>query len=329
MGVGLNPSICYGVEFVKNKYRAHGNIISLLSALGGLAAVHGMAWWFLQAVGWRWFIIIVSLPVLPAIVLLIILPGSPRYLCVSGQQEKAMQSIRFLARLNRVHLDENVRVTCYENVVLGSYSKLFTHSFRRSTLSLSMIFFSIIFTQFGMIIFLPLLFSSDHCGSQSGTSPHQCNDLTKEDLLKLTITSVTSLGGTALALTLANKLGRLLPTRVGSAALVLSTAALYICVNQSVTFATAVVLKTVAGFINAMIWIIIPENYPTNIRSTAIGFINAVGKFGGALSTGCVYLIFFVNPQALVGMFLGASIIGFTGTLIFNRETKDIVLQEK
>ena len=89
------------------------------------------------------------------------------------------------------------------------------------------------------------------------------------------------------------------------------------------------IAKMFSAFVNTTLWIMIPESFPTCIRSTATGFINSCGKIGGVFGTACVYLLFYVSPYSVVGIFLFFSFVGFIATMVYNRETKYEILQEK
>ena len=293
----------------------------------GIVAVSGEAFIFLRIVGWRWLIIIVSLPAVPALVLILVLPESPRFLCVSGQQDKAMQAVRFMAKLNGKKLKENVRMSCFQNEDLGSYSKILNEEHRKSTIGLSVMYFNNIFLDFGFIVFLPLMLSSNFCGA-SATPENKCQLLSQRDLLEITIAGMFGVFGAIAAFVLGQLVGRLQPLRVASGLLIIGVAGLFVCVNHFVTIVTAVVIKFLELYINTTIWIMIPESFPTNIRSTATGFINGWGKLGGVFGTGCAYLLFYTSPYLIIGLFFISSIAVFITSIIYDKETKDVVLQE-
>ena len=134
--------------------------------------------------------------------------------------------------------------------------------------------------------------------------------------------------GVFLALPVAIHVGRLVPLRVGYAVVILTAAALFVCLSDGLTFATTILEKLALGFVQGIIWILMPESFPTNVRSTAVGFILATGKLGAAVSVGLVYAIFYVEPVVLVGVFFGVSIFGFAGTFFRMQETKNLLLQD-
>jgi MFS family permease len=327
IGTNFSCLICYSTEFAESKYRAYGVMVGILSAFAGLVAVNGVAYLTLDMVGWRWFIIIVSTPSVPALIFILVLPESPRFLCVSGQQDKAMQAVRFMARLNGKKIPENAQMVCFDDEDLGSYSMIVDKDHRKSIVTLSIVYFTNIFIEFGFIMLLPLLFSTDFCGT-SQSIKHKCQSLTQGSLLKLTIATVGGVLGSIAASISAQHIGRLLSIRMGSFVMLLSLASLFICVNGTFIFVTTTIAKTAEAFINTTIWIMVPESFPTIIRSTASGFINGWGKLGGVVGTTCVYLLFYVSSYLVIGLFLFCSLIGFVAIIIYDRETRYEVLEE-
>jgi MFS family permease len=329
IGTNLSCIICYGTEYAESKYRAYGCTTFTLSAAVSSVIVSGLAFLLLNFIGWRWFMIIVALPAIPAVTLMFLFPDSPRFLCVSGQQEEAMAAVRFMATLNRKKLPENIRMTCFQDEATGSYSMILNKEHRRSTIALSVIYFGNIFVEFGLIVLLPLLFSSHLCGTVNPTDIEKpCQTLTQDELREITIATSGSIFGIVAGLFFAQFIGRLMGLRAASFAMIFSIGSLFLCVNETFTVVASTILKVLEAVVNSIIWIVIPETFPTTIRSTATGFINGWGKMGGLVGTGCVYLLFYVSPYSVIAIFLSFSFIAFGGTVVFKKEMKGEVLKE-
>eukprot|EP00116_Pleurobrachia_bachei_P004544 sb/3464806/ len=193
VGVKFSSIVCYATEYAESKYRAAGISVLMLACFVGCAAVNVLAYFLLNAIGWRWFILVVSIPIIPALVLTAALPESPRYLCVSGKVVELNKALGFMARVNDVKLEDDVEVVVHQNEELGSYSMLFNEANKRSVISLSVVYFAKIFLEFGLWIFLPLFFSSKYCGTGSVTPKHDCTMLTQEDLWKCSSIASSSL----------------------------------------------------------------------------------------------------------------------------------------
>jgi MFS family permease len=238
-----------------------------------------------------------------------------------------MQAVRFMAKLNRMKIPENVNLKSFDDKDLGSYAMILNKDHRKSTVALSILYFTNIFSEFGLVVLLPLLFSSDFCGV-SRQITQKCEILTDRDLLELTIATAGSVVGKIGGFISAQYFGRLIPTRVAYFITFLSLASLLVCVNDTFTLVISTIVKTSLAFVNYKIWIMIPESFPTMIRTTATGFVNACGKLGGVLGTGIVYLLFYTSPYSVIGLFVFISFAGFLGIMIYNRETKYEVLKE-
>eukprot|EP00116_Pleurobrachia_bachei_P009029 sb/3469291/ len=233
-----------------------------------------------------------------------------------------------MARLNKVKLEDNVEVVVYQNEELGSYNMLFNETNKRSVISLSVVYFATMFLEFGLIIFLPLFFSAKYCGTGSVTPKHDCTMLTQDDLWKLSLSSVAAIFGSLIGFLCASYIGRLIPLRVASVLTLACLLGLLICISNAVTLTIVSGLKLAEASVNTLLWIIVPESFATCLRFTAIGFINSWGKLGGVVGTGMVYLVFYVSPTLVIGIFIAVTVVGLVGTLVFNRETKDVELAE-
>eukprot|EP00116_Pleurobrachia_bachei_P006786 sb/3467048/ len=101
IGVTFSSMICYGTEYAEGKYRAFGVYVLILTCFIGGAAVNILAYLLLNTIGWRWFILVVSIPIIPALVLTAILPESPRYLCVSGKVDELNKLLEECASVSK------------------------------------------------------------------------------------------------------------------------------------------------------------------------------------------------------------------------------------
>ena len=265
---------------------------------------------------------------MPALARAIQQKKSPRYFLVSGQQHKAIEAIRRMAKLNRKPIPPAFKLAWLKNEKSGSYSTVFGAVYRRSVVTLSAQYFSNIFISFAFILYQPLMFT-DGCTGSGGTdqSERTCS-ITNQELLKLVLSTVPFIVGRLLATISASFLGRLIALRTSSFFMICVTAALFFCVNETVVFSIASIMSFLDAFLNAYLWIVLLEIFPTNIRTTAIGFINGCGKMGGLFGSGSVSVFFYVNSSIVAGLILTTSLLGLVMSLIFNKETKDVVMKD-
>ena len=327
IGMNMNIIICYATEFSESKDRLIGMIVFGVVSSISYAFVNFLAWLILNAAGWRWLIIAISSPMVPAIALIIFMPGSPRYLLVSGQQDAAIRATKFNAQLNKRSLPSDFRLAPLNNESRGSYSAIFGSEHRRSVVTLSVQYFCNIFIGFGFILYQPLIFASG-CTLGPTEQPARPCSLSNLELLKLALSSMFSVVANVLAPLSAYVLERSIALRISSFFMVLATTALFFCFTPAITFSIATAMNFIGSFINGYLWLIYPEAFPTNIRTTAIGFINGCGKVGAVLGTGSVSVFYYMNPTIVAGLFLTASIVGFAMSLIYNKKTKDVEMTD-
>ena len=330
IGINYNCIICYSTEFAESKYRTYGLTVFMIAVHGSEVVTNLLAYWLLHSVGWRVFILTVSVPAIPAIILVFALPESPRFLCVSGQQEKASKAVRFMAQLNKRDLPDDIQIVCYNDEDLGSYGTILNQDHRKTTCSLSVIYFCNIFIGFGLALLLPLMFNPGICEVEVTNSPNHmiCEGLSQKDLLKLCLVTFICMFGLVAAVVAVQRVGRLTPLRLTSTAVMIATASLFACVNDTYTLVTSTLCKLAYCTLNILIWVIIPESFPTNVRSTAVGFINGWGKTGGALGASCVYFLFYFSPYLLLSLFLFCSVVGCVTTFVYDIETKNVILKD-
>ena len=329
IGINLNCLICYATEFSSNRDRLIG--MTVFNGVGSLcsALVYFLSWLILNqgTSGWRWLIVAISSPMIPALVLIILLPGSPRYFVVSGQQDKAIEATRLMAKLNKKHIPPAFKFAWLMNENTGSYSTIFGAVHRRSLVTLSAQYFCNIFIGFAFILYQPLMYTDGCTGGQTNQLARTCS-FSDQELLKLVLSTLPCIFGKLSATMSASILGRLKALRISSLIMIFVTAALFFCVNATVIFFVASIINFIDAFINAYLWIAFPEIFPTNIRATAIGFINGCGRIGGFLGSGSVSAFFYVDPSIVAGSILSASIWGFAMSLIYNKETKDVMMKD-
>ena len=330
IGANFATVVVYSTEFSPNKYRTVGPLISILGSYMSMFAVNLIGYFFLNSLGWRWLIIIITIPVVPAMILLIVMPESPRYLCVSGQSERALEALKMMAKINRVQLPDNLKVVCHHGAELGSFKKVLGSDIhRKPALLLSAMYFANIFIETGILVFLPLAFISNFCG-HNGTPPvrNRCLPLSQDDLWKLSVSAVGSLVGCASAYFVALSFGRLKPLRAGNVVQIFVFSLMFICVNNLYLFGIASAVKIINAFVCMMIWLIVPESFPTMIRNTATGIINSSGKLGAVTGTAMVYLLFYASPFAVICCFIAIAAVSCGCSFAFDKETNDALLTE-
>ena len=329
IGSNVATVMCYSTEIVQSEHRALGPAMLIAIDTISYIIVAMLAYTTLNAVGWRWFLILEALPTIPAVILLQLIPESPRYLCVSSQKEKLIQAVIQLAKLNGVQLPNKLSITTHSNQSLGTMKDLLNKKYVKQTSLLSIIYFWNSLFCFALTIFVPIAFNSGFCGGSDAAPEHSVyTTMSQESLLKTSVITCAGILGALLGFITVIKLGRLLSIKVGCFLLLFCSLFLYKCFTDNVTLLLIFCANLLCTVIIMIVWITMQEYYPTVIRATATGFINFWGKLGGVLGASLAYFTFYVNPYITVSLFVVAASFQFFISILLDKETKDIDLKD-
>ncbi|XP_063677783.1 uncharacterized protein LOC134813834 [Bolinopsis microptera] len=323
MGITYPTCNSFTAEIVKSTHREVGPMLCTLffNISVFLAAV--LAYLFLNTLGWRWFVFVMAVPLLVCLVLLVcLLPESPRYLAVSGRKKEAMEALRRMAKVNGVSLPENLKIAVRSDRELGSISDILKSDYRKETILLSTIHFGNLLILFGTIVFVPLALYSGFCGGEGDPPVHKCVEVQQNSLLELSIVTFACVLSTFVGYGTSIIMGRSISLKIFATVSFITSIFLFKCFSNFVTVGLFFVMKFMQVSHNMVTLIIIPELYPTTFRNTAMGFINSWGKLGGVVGAGAVYALYYYSPMLVVVMFSGAALMVTVASWIWNKETK-------
>ena len=301
-------------EFLPTENRGR-NLIILESfwALGTIIAA-GLAWILVPNFGWR--PLLASSAVAAALVLWIrrSIPESPRYLAISGKSDEARE---ILARI----ATENGRPAPEQDLVAGErqsgtpVAKLWRPGLRQMTLMLWITWFCISLAYYGIFTWLPQAFVAQ------GFSPLQ----TYQNTFLLALAQVP---GYFSAAYLIERLGRRY------------TLGLYLLASGVFTFLFA----TVTGFggllASAMLmsffalgaWAALyawtPESYPTEVRTTGMGWASGMARVAGVITPTLGGILFGVSLLSALSLWAAAFVLGGIVVFLLGVETKRRALSD-
>ncbi|MGA8709095.1 MAG: MFS transporter [Steroidobacteraceae bacterium] len=300
-------------EFIPRRYR--GRILGQLSIAwaGGYACAYavGVALTPYGADSWRWMLLSSAAPCLLIVPLRMTIPESPMWLVGHGQYERAAQIVR--SRIGR-----EVRPPLPPAVArspAGRWQRLLSAPWRTRTLVACTFFACQVVPYFALGTFVTQVMAALHL--QGGH-------------LGGLIYNVSLLLGAIIGVLLVDRLSRR-AFLIGS--FVLAAVALLLLSALSQLHAVTMILlfALFAGVISAasnLVYVYLPELFPTELRASGIGLAVAASRIGSAAST-------FVLPMIMVAFgartALGACVAVLTlGALVCYRwapETRNLALE--
>ncbi|GFO26837.1 synaptic vesicle 2-related protein [Plakobranchus ocellatus] len=263
------------LEFLPKNHR--GSIMVVVTLCGALGAVlvAGLAWLILPHFGWRWFVAFCAVPAL--LLLAVMWPlahfsESPRFLMVKGRKTETLQV------LNRIEKQDYSNLTCPDTLPSSKQglspthlARLFSPELRGQSVTFTLIWFLEATGYWGVTAYLP-----EYMSSRLGAHAQ----------LSLFSVFIGELPGIVLAMLLVegNMLGRIRTLRFFSA-LTAASLLLFAAVPQHSVQAALIIL---CYFSMVPIYSILntytPEAFPTDMRSTALAWMNIVIEFPGLLT---------------------------------------------
>ncbi|MED0874977.1 MFS transporter [Bacillus mobilis] len=286
IGMGLGGELPVASTLVSESVEAHerGKIVVLLESFwaGGWLIAALISYFVIPKYGWEVAMVLSAVPALYALYLRWNLPDSPRFQKVE----------------KRPSVIENIK-----SVWSGEY--------RRATIMLWILWFSVVFSYYGMFLWLPSVMV-----------------LKGFSLIKsfqyVLIMTLAQLPGYFTAAWFIERLGRkfvLVTYLIGTAC-----SAYLFGVAESLTI--LIVAGMLLSFFNLGAWGALyaytPEQYPTVIRGTGAGMAAAFGRIGGIL--GPLLVGYLVASQASLSLiftiFCGSILIGVVAVIVLGQETK-------
>ncbi len=315
------------MEFLPVKYR--GVVATSTGLLEGFAkcAVAGLAWWLVptyQTNGWRYFILVSSIPSFVIAILLMFFVESPRYLVTQNKPEKAWKVFSLIASVNGKKIENilkkedflhNIKhLNCNYNEKTKAFVKvaaIFNRQFRRRTICFGFIISIAYSVSYNTTLFLP----------------NYLNAMKLDPYFITLIALVSELPGRALIPIVVEwpEFGRRNTIRIFFFLSVIFYLLFAFVRNEIATPVLIVLvyfsLVPTSGLLSAFI----SESYPTEIRITALAILSAMSDLTGAwfpfvsgYATDLSYKFPWLSPTYLAG----AMFIGFIFTMLLNHETR-------
>jgi putative MFS transporter len=330
VGLGIGGLVpvdsSYLAEYVPSKYR--GRFMGWFNAFSPMGNALAFIAGFLVVVpmGWRWGFI---LGIIPAFVLIFIrkgLPESVRYLVQKDRIREAVKIVEGLERraFKKITVPHEEAVEREKLVISTSseakvrVSDLFKGGLVKSTVTICVLWFCVNYVLYGLLLWLPILLTKE-LGYALG-----------KGFVFLAMAQLVGMIGQFSAGLNMDYLGRR-PTITYSIILMGLTPyfLFWLGKNPSVGPIFLMILSIFNSSSFGTLYAYTPENFPTRVRGTAMGFAGAVGRGGGVLGPtvmGIVYskagLLWALNINMVL---LIAAVVA---VLTLGRETRGKTLEQ-
>lgn len=282
----------------------------------GLADTPDLIQFAMPETGWRRMFLSEIYPVAFFGILLLLLPKSPRYLILNGDQRHAVKI------LSRIHGESRAKemVTEIKSTVAGREEKLFSYGAKVILIGLMLSVFQQAVGINALLYYAPRIFQDMGSGTEAS-------------MTQTVIMGVVNIIFTIVAATVIDKIGRkplLIKGAIGMAACmgILSILSFFGIVGLTTTIIIVAYSAIFMVSWGPAYWVLISEIFPTTIRSKAVAIVVTVQWI-----TNCVVSITFpsLSGWSLPATFLAFGTVSAAASLFVRRyvpETKGMTLED-
>uniref|UniRef100_A0A1D1Y3B9 Organic cation/carnitine transporter 7 n=2 Tax=Anthurium amnicola TaxID=1678845 RepID=A0A1D1Y3B9_9ARAE len=359
VGVGLGGGpvlLSWFLEFVPAPKR--GTWMCIFSGFWTVGTIleASIAWAIIPVLGWRWLLVLSALPSFFLLLFYVMVPESPRYLCMKGRTLDALHVMEKIARVNQTTLPPGMLVSDHNmeheedpnasedthlislsvsrdepsagktiKPQMGGISALYvllSQKWVKSTLLLWVVFFGNAFSYYGIVLLTTEL-SNGNAKCKSTKALHSINSKDASLYKDVFITSFAEVPGIILSAFIVDKVGRKLS--MAAMFLVSFIFLLPLIFHQSEVVTTGLLFGAricITGSFT-IVYIYAPEIYPTSVRTTGIGIASSVGRLGGiACPLVAVGLVAGCHQTIAILLFESVMLLSGITVLLFPLETK-------
>ncbi|XP_034026161.1 synaptic vesicle 2-related protein [Thalassophryne amazonica] len=289
-GIGGAPqSVTLYAEFLPMRSRA--TCILLIEVFWALGTVFEvlLAILVMPTLGWRWLLGLSTIPLFIFALLCFWLPESARYDVLTGNQEKALATLKRIATENGAPMPLG-KLTAARQEDRGKIQDLFSSNFRWTTVLLWFIWFANAFSYYGLVLLTTELFQEEGaCGMSMGDKNElrcslECKYLNSDDYKDLLWTTLSEFPGLLITLWAIDRLGRRKTMALCFLVFSLCIIPLYGCVGRaSMTVLIFIARAFIAGGFQAA-YVYTPEVYPTATRAVGLGASSGMARVGALIT---------------------------------------------
>lgn len=317
---GVAPAVSVLVsEFAPARFR--GRLMAITEFFwvsGWFVSVLG-AYLIIPIWGWRAAFVFGGIPLIFVAIQSRLVPESPRFLLARGRKEEALRFLEMLrARYGIVQDSPSAPPSTQHRGVLAGLRELWSGHLARRTASTWILWFVLVFSYFGMFIWIPTLLAT------AGFSVMR----TFEFAFVFTLAQFPA---TLLSVFVIDWVGR--KWVIAPTLFICGVAAFFF--GRAESFPELLVWGCLVSGSNIIGWSIMPgytaELFPTRLRGTGTGWASAFGRLGAIIVPGAIALLlgsWASGYQIVFIMFSAVLILGALLIAILGEETKGRTLEE-
>ncbi|XP_053938239.1 synaptic vesicle 2-related protein isoform X3 [Cuculus canorus] len=262
------------------------------------------------------------------------LPESARYDVLSGNQEKAIATLKRIATENGAPMPLGKLIISRQED-RGKMRDLFTPHFRWTTLLLWFIWFSNAFSYYGLVLLTTEFFQAgDVCSISSRRQEVKakcsltCEYLTEEDYTDLLWTTLSEFPGVLVTLWIIDRIGRKKTMALSFLVFSFCSLLLFLCVGRNVLTVLLFIARAfISGGFQAA-YVYTPEVYPTATRALGLGTCSGMARVGALITPFIAQVMLESSVYLTLVVYSGCCLLAAVASCFLPIETKGRGLQE-